>query len=111
VAFNPEFFWHYYIHADVLCVLIFLGLTVRAFRRLPLEYSLLMSGMVVMVLTTIRDGDIFMSASRYVLPIFPGYLMLAEWGEKRWFHMIWLFLSLLLMLLLSARFINWGWVA
>ena len=111
VAFNPEFLWHYYIHADVLCVLIFLGLTVRAFRKLPFEYGLLMSGMVVMVLTTIRDGDIFMSASRYVLPIFPGYLMLAEWGEKRWFRIIWLLLSLLLMLLLSGRFINWGWVA
>jgi hypothetical protein len=48
--------------------------------------------------------------ARYVLEIFPVFLLLAVWGSKAWINRLILYLSVLGLLFLSAQFAIWGWV-
>jgi hypothetical protein len=48
--------------------------------------------------------------ARYVLEIFPAFLLLAIWGRSPWVNRLVLTLSLLGLLFFSAQFAIWGWV-
>ena len=99
-----------HLYMDVFAALLFILLTIIAFRKLPIEYGLLMLGLLSISMFKVTYQGLLESVSRYVLPIFPAYLILAGWGKNRWFHLIWSVVSLALLLLLSGLFFIWGWV-
>jgi hypothetical protein len=68
--------WDFWL-LNVLCVLVFFGFTVWAFRRLPMIYSLYTFVMVLMPLMT---GSL-KSISHYYLLVFPACLLLALWSS------------------------------
>ncbi len=99
------------VYLNLFVALLFIILTIMAFRRFPAEYGLLMVGLLVIPLFRVKSTGLLQSVSRYVLSIFPGYLILAEWGNNRWFHRIWTVVSITLLLLLSSIFFMGGWIA
>ncbi|TES91811.1 MAG: hypothetical protein E3J88_01925 [Anaerolineales bacterium] len=100
-----------HLYADLFLAVLFITLTVIAFRKLPVEYGLLMVGLLAISVLKVTNYGLLESVSRYVLPIFPGFLVLADWGKNRWFHRVWTVLTLALLLLLASIFFTWGWVA
>jgi hypothetical protein len=55
-------------------------------------------------LIKVLDSGLLISTSRYVLVLFPGFLMLAEWGKNRWFDRVWSVVSFTAMLFLATFF-------
>jgi hypothetical protein len=65
-----------------------------------------------MLLFVIRLGSPqpLVSMARYILEIFPAFLLLAIWSRSPWVNRLVLYLSLLGLLFFSAQFAIWGWV-
>jgi hypothetical protein len=51
-----------------------------------------------------------MSQRRYVWVLFPAFILLARWGERRWIDRTITLLFLLGLGLFTAMFANWYWV-
>ncbi len=96
---------------DFTLSILFIGLTVVAAFKLPGEYSLLMFAVVMPGLVKVALNYPLMSMSRYLLPVFPGFLLLAHFGRKRLFNWLWLIFSITLMVLAAGGFFLWQWVA
>ncbi len=90
---------------------IFLTMTVLCFRRLPTEYSIYMAvAMIVLMLrrTTLQP---LVSMSRYVLVLFPAFMLWGRWGRNPRVQRLIVYPSVALLLYLSGQFAIWGWVA
>lgn len=48
---------------------------------------------------------------RYGAVIFPYYMVIAEWADRKWQQFIVFALSILLMILFTTRFVTWHWIA
>jgi hypothetical protein len=81
--------WNFWI-LNVSIVLLFLGFTVWAFRKLPMIYALFTLVMVLLPLSSSRLNSI----SRYYLIVFPAFILLSLWSSneeqanRRYFIMI-----------------------
>ncbi len=62
-------------------------------------------------LMKITHQNYLVSISRYVLPLWPGFMMLAIFGENKLFNRFWFTISSLLLLIASALFFISFWVA
>jgi hypothetical protein len=70
--------WNFWL-LNITMVFLFLGATVWAFRRLPLTYAIYTLLVVLFPLSSSRLNSI----SRYYLVVFPAYILLALWVEKK----------------------------
>lgn len=89
----------------------FLGMTMLSFRKLPGEYGIYMAiTMLVLMLrrTTLQP---LVSMSRYVLMLFPAFMLWGHWGRNPWIQRLIVYPSVALLLYLSGQFAMWGWVA
>ncbi|MBZ5568943.1 MAG: hypothetical protein LAN64_13965 [Acidobacteriia bacterium] len=96
-------FWTEAIHlwTVLACTLAALIILLHAARRLPISYSVLLASTLVV---TLSSGTL-VSAHRYLLPLFPLYLVLAdELSTLR--RRAWLATSAALMTFLLAAFVN-----
>jgi hypothetical protein len=50
------------------------------------------------------------SMVRYVLALFPVFIVLGGWGRNAWVNRLLVYSSVPLQLYLSAQFLMWGWV-
>jgi hypothetical protein len=66
--------WNFWI-LNITISLIFLGLTVWAFRKLPMTYALYTAIMVLLPLSS----SLINSISRYYVVVFPVFILLALW--------------------------------
>lgn len=83
------------------CWLLALFVLLQAWRKLPLGYSVLLASSLLLFLATGSLG----SVNRFVLPLFPLYLVLAD--ELSTFRLrAWLTVSAALMTFLLAAFVN-----
>jgi hypothetical protein len=90
---------------------VFLGMTVLSFRKLPGEYGIYMAiAMIVLMLrrTTLQP---LVSMSRYVLMLFPAFMLWGRWGRSPRVQRLIIYPSVALLLYLSGQFAMWGWVA
>lgn len=71
------FDWNFWL-LNVAAIVLFLGLTLLWWRRLPITYTLYSLVMLVMPLST---GSIN-SIGRYYLTVFPVFLLLSLWSSK-----------------------------
>ena len=96
---------------NLASLVLFSGLTVAAFRRLPFTYVLYSALNIVLILTRQMDTWPLMSVSRYVLVLFPGFLMLGLLGRHRWVHQTIYTVGLLMGALLFYQYVHFRFVA
>lgn len=91
---------------DLLAVLAFLGLgVVLLTQRRWSEGVFVVLGSLVPL-----SSGLLMSQRRYVWVLFPAFILLARWGERRWIDRTITLLFLLGLGLFTAMFANWYWV-
>jgi hypothetical protein len=90
---------------------VFLAMTVLCFGRLPAEYGIYMA--VTMVVLMLRRTTLqpLVSMSRYVLVLFPTFMLWGRWGRNPRIQRLIVYPSVALLLYLSGQFAMWGWVA
>lgn len=95
---------------DVFFLLLFLGLGFLVWKKLPLLYTVYYTGFILLYITRTADVYPLLGMTRYVLALFPAFLVLPEFGENPIIHRIILYTSILGLLFLSAQYVIWGWV-
>ena len=100
---TPKFFGNYQ-YADVFSVFLFIIAVIWATRKKWYPEALFMGSLLFIFLVKILEFDLLISTSRYVLVLYPCFLLLAEWGRKKWFDVTWTIVSLLYMFQLSIFF-------
>ncbi len=99
---------------DVLNMLIatlFAVIVAIGWRDLAPAYRWYATASWLVVMTHWVDGQALGSMARYMLSLFPCFMLLAKWGANAWVNRAIVYLSFPLNLCLSAQFVMWGWVA
>jgi hypothetical protein len=84
-------------------------LTVLTFRRLGVGPGLYMAAMLLVPMSKIMADDRLQSMTRYVLVLYPGFMLLALAGHRPWVNRIIIVFSLLCLGIFTAVFVHWGW--
>jgi hypothetical protein len=87
---------------------LFTALTIAGVRLLPLSYTLFAIPQLVLALTQDTKFPL-MSTTRYMLVLFPCFVVLAIAGRRRRFDTSWLVLSTLMLAFLTIQFVE-GWM-
>jgi hypothetical protein len=95
---------------DVFIICFFLLLAFAVWQKLSRLSSLYYLPLLILYL--VREGEIqpLLGMARYVLVLFPGFIILGIWGDNRWVQRLILYPSWLLLLFMSGQFAIWGWV-
>lgn len=92
---------------ELAFTLAFLALMVVSFRTLRLSYSLYFAASLLVPLSTAS----LMSMPRFVLVIFPAFMLMALWGRNPLVNSAIVALSLPLLGLFTVLFADWYWLA
>ena len=95
---------------NLLITILFGCLSVVIWFKLPRELGLYSFLMLLAPLFGLNEGQPFVSMARYVLVIFPAFILLGQWGRNPWMNRLILYSSFPLALYFSAQFWMWGWV-
>lgn len=90
--------------------LLFIGLTISIWKRLHHIYGIYSITIMILFLTRLGSPQPLSGMARYVLEVFPAFLILAIWGRKNWANRIIMYLSWFGLLFFSAQYAIWGWV-
>ena len=101
---HPVFFEKIYVYPDLLAVFLFGWAIIWAAKRGWWPEVIFMGITLSSFLIKVLETGLLISTSRYVLVLFPGFLMLAEWGKRPWFDRLWTVISVLTMLFLATFF-------
>jgi hypothetical protein len=93
-----------------MATMIFLGCGFLVLKKLPRLYGIYYFGFIVIYLTRIADIYPLLSMMRYVLALFPAFLILARYGQNPITNRVIIYIFLLGLLFFSAQFAIWGWV-
>lgn len=96
--------YHFFIFQDLLATFLFLWAIFWVAKRKWWPEAIFMATTLFMSLTMVMDTGELSMTGRYVLVLFPGFLLLAEWGKHRWFDRLWSGFSFLWMLFMSTFF-------
>ncbi|MBU3942552.1 hypothetical protein KKA24_01060 [Patescibacteria group bacterium] len=89
---------------DTLFILFILTIIYFVFRKLRISYALYIVSTVFVALST----GTFMSIGRYILVLFPIYILLAS-IKNQYLRQSWIFISTLLLALYTILFVNSYW--
>jgi hypothetical protein len=92
-------------------VTLFVILFVWGWRKIPLEYDLYVAFTLLIILIRIVETQPLISASRYMLALFPSFYSLSLAAENAILRRIIIYTFIPLNLYLSGQFFLWGWVA
>jgi len=101
---HPEFLEKVYVYPDLLSVFLFGWAILWSLKRAWWPEAIFMGVTLASFLVKVLEGGLLISTSRYVLVLFPGFLMLSEWGKNRWFNRVWSVVSFAGMLFLATFF-------
>jgi hypothetical protein len=102
----------FYNSFDLACVGLFLFLSVASFRRLRLSYGLYMvSVLFVVLMQNFRPPYPIASLPRYVLVLFPGFMVLGAMVKNKALSWAMVAFSTMLLALFTAMFATWRVVA
>lgn len=105
-------YYQAHIFLDVCFTLLFIALAVLMFGRLPLPYALYTGANLVLELCTPGHNWYALSSyMRFMLVVFPLFMLLGVWGHRSWVDRLILGLSVPLLGLLTVIFLLGGWVA
>ena len=97
---------------DLMSTFVFIGLAVAGWRRIPTLYSLYLVAGIIYPLTRLKVPVYSLqSQSRYLLALFPAFIILAQFGERPWGNRVIFYLSVALLLFWTGQFAIGGWVA
>lgn len=96
---------------NLIVTLLFGALVVSVWLKLPREYGIYAAVMFCVPLFRMTTTQPLVSMLRYVLVLFPVFMLLGYWGRNRWAERAIMYPSLLLSFYFSAQFWLWGWVA
>jgi len=96
---------------NLAATVLFGFLCIPAWKRLPHEWFLYMLVMILVPIFRMNATQPLVSMSRYVIVLFPGFLLLGMWGKNPWVNRLIVYLGVLAALYFSAQFLSWGWVA
>jgi hypothetical protein len=86
------------------------ALLVSIWRSLPREYGLYALVMFLAPLFRMTTMQPLVSMDRYVLVLFPAFILMGTWGKNPWINRAIVYLSFPVQLYLLAQFVQWGWV-
>ena len=89
---------------------LFIILSVFIWKKLPRLYGIYTLTLLLFFLARLGSPQPLVSMGRYVLEIFPAFLVLACWGRKAWAQRLILYVFWSGWLFFSAQFAMWGWV-
>lgn len=95
---------------ELFFTLLFIVLTVFIWKKLPRIYGVYAVTLLLLFLSRIGSPQPLVGMARYVLEIFPAFLLLSLWARNPWLNRLVLYLSWLGLLFFSAQFAIWGWV-
>jgi Gpi18-like mannosyltransferase len=99
-----------HILLDTLLAVLFIALLVGVYKMLPKEYFLIMLVLFLPALMKIDNVNQLVSVSRYLLCLFPGFIILGYWGKNAIFHRVLVILFFMGQAITSAAFFMWIWV-
>ncbi len=97
--------------ANLVVTVLFGAMLVLVWQRLPREYALYALVMFLAPLFRMTTTQPLVSMLRYVLVLFPVFMLWAGWGNNVWVNRAVVYVSFPLSLYFSAQFWLWGWVA
>jgi hypothetical protein len=83
---------------------------IPVWRALPREFALYATVMFLAPLFRMTTTQPLVSMLRYVLILFPMFMLWAQWGKNGWVNRAVIYVSFPLSLYFSAQFWMWGWV-
>jgi len=95
---------------DLFFTLLFIVGTVAVIKKMPRLYSVFTLSFMALYLFRIAAIYPLLSNSRYVLALFPVFMLASKWGEKPWINRLILYPSWIGLLYLAGQFAIWGWV-
>ena len=96
---------------NLIVTLLFGAMLIPVWRNLPREYALYALLMFFAPLFRMTTMQPLVSMLRYVLVLFPVFMLWALWGKNVWVNRAVIYVSFPLSLYFSAQFWLWGWVA
>lgn len=102
-----------FVLADVFdagFLLLFLASTPAVFRHLPAVYGIYQASFLLLFLARYSELQPLLSTARYVLALFPAFIVFAAWGQNAWVNRVFLYLCWIGLLLLAGQYAIWGWV-
>lgn len=107
---NPNL-WEYSFFAFAI-IFFLVGLWLVWRKQFPFSYWLFFAVGLIFPLNSPASKEPLLSFPRFVLVLFPLYIILALLARRwQWLHYLYLYTALLLLGLFFARFANWYWVA
>jgi hypothetical protein len=95
---------------DLCFTLGFIALTVPVWRLLPRLYGVYYISMLALYLARMGTIHPLYAMTRYVLVLFPAFILLGSWGRNPWINRAVLYLSWPLLFFMSGVFALWGWI-
>lgn len=96
---------------NLLCAVVLIITTIQAFRLLGPTYGLYSAGLLLFMLLPTSGMKPLYSFSRYTLPLFPAFMVIAHYATTAWRNRAVVYPSIALLLYFSGQFLMWGWVA
>jgi Gpi18-like mannosyltransferase len=96
---------------EIPLFIILITAIVLSFRTLPIPYSLYNLAMFIFLLMVGRESNFLPGFMRYMLIIFPIFMVLGNKIKKTWLFNSVVFLSMSVNLLMTWLFVNWFWIA
>lgn len=95
---------------ELFFALLFVFLTFSIWRQLPRLYGIYSLTLLLFFLSRFGSPQPLVGMARYVLEIFPAFLLFSLWARHAWIERLILYLSWAGLLFFSAQFAIWGWV-
>ncbi len=96
--------------ANLIVTVLFGAMLIPVWRALPREFALYATVMFLAPLFRMTTTQPLVSMLRYVLILFPMFMLWAQWGKNGWVNRAVIYVSFPLSLYFSAQFWMWGWV-
>jgi Gpi18-like mannosyltransferase len=95
-------------------LVLFLGTTIVGSRRLPAAYTLYLAAFWLVTLSSPAIANGYpvplISMSRYVVTLFPVFMVWGDWGRRGAMHDSYLVLATPLLAVFTVQFLNGGWI-
>jgi hypothetical protein len=98
---------------DYVPLALFAGLTFATLRRVPMAFSLYMLGLLFLSTASPipGNGDIYLSAGRYLLAAAPIFLLAGRWMRRApWLDLLLTTGGVAIQAVLAAQFISGNWI-
>ncbi len=95
---------------ELIFTLLFLVGFIPVWRKMPRIFGVYYASLMGLYLVRIGGTYPLLAMNRYVLVLFPIFILMGKWGQKPWVNRLITYTSWIGLLFMSAQFAVWGWV-